>query len=73
VVKGFLRTSGTNRGWSFAIILAVALAVALGTGAGPDAQAAARVLHVVVLGDSGASGNGDPTGLAWGGRASVVS
>jgi hypothetical protein len=62
--------SGAHRGRSFSIILAVALAVAfgLGTGAGPNAQAAAHVLHVVVLGDSGASGNGDPTGLAWGGR-----
>ena len=32
-----------------------------------EAVGVVRPWHVVVLGDSGASGSGDPTGLAWGG------
>jgi hypothetical protein len=55
---------------SLLVVLAVGLVIAIGVGPGSQrgAMAAAHVLHVVVLGDSGASGKGDPTGLAWGGR-----
>jgi hypothetical protein len=46
-------------------MLAASAFSAVSTNAG---VAAGRTWHVVVLGDSGASGSGDPTRLAWGGR-----
>jgi hypothetical protein len=51
--------------------LPIALAaVAVGCPAvgGASAMPDAKTWHVVALGDSGASGRGDPTGLAWPGR-----
>jgi len=42
--------------------------VALGVDVSAGSAAEQRAWNVVVLGDSGASGNGDATRLAWGGR-----
>jgi hypothetical protein len=56
------------RSWLIAAVVALVLAIPVGQGARAKASAEAQVWHVVVLGDSGASGRGDPTGLAWGGR-----
>lgn len=50
---------------AFAVLIVLLTATAAVGRAQFDAP---RLWHVVVLGDSGASGSGDPTGLAWGGR-----
>jgi hypothetical protein len=52
------------------LVVLVGILAASGFGANltSGAVAAGRSWHVVVLGDSGASGSGDPTRLAWGGR-----
>ena len=56
--------------WLCLVPVVVGMLGALGLGASPtnEAVAASRTWRVVVLGDSGASGSGDPTRLAWGGR-----
>lgn len=54
-----------------ALVAVAAAGLALATTLGSAAATAGpsdAVWHVVVLGDSGASGSGDPTGLGWGGR-----
>jgi hypothetical protein len=67
------RASTLRIGLVTGVFLVVAMSVGplvsgLGVASADRALAGGRVWHVVVLGDSGASGNGDPTGLAWGGR-----
>jgi hypothetical protein len=52
------------------LILAAALVLVLASAAtaSTSSSVAKKTWHVVALGDSGASGEGDPTGLAWSGR-----
>ena len=56
----------TARCTAVALVVVGLLAFASTTAAAPSPAGAAW--HVVVLGDSGASGRGDPMRLAWGGR-----
>lgn len=61
-------TRHAARSYSLVAAAVLVFAITFGFAAGSEASAAAPVWHVVVLGDSGASGSGDPTALAWGGR-----
>lgn len=56
--------------WLCLVVVVAGMLGASGLYANPtnEAIAAGRTWQVVVLGDSGASGSGDPTRLAWGGR-----
>jgi hypothetical protein len=49
-------------------LMAVPALLVLALSSSPSSGSSPRTWHVVALGDSGASGRGDPTGLAWPGR-----